>query len=97
MAVGDLVAVIQSSTANYSYYQPAAGVEVMITSVSINNSSSIFRTDGIILTTDIPWADLSGGGPAAGAVNMKWGVTNSVYMGIYATKVNHSFSGIQIK
>jgi len=97
MAVGDLVVIIQSSTASYSYYQPAAGVEVMITAVTNNNSSAIFRTDGIVATSDIIWSDLGGGSASNNALNMKFGVTNSVYMGIFGTKTYHNFCGIQIK
>ena len=101
MAVGDVVSVIQASTANYSHYQPAAGVEVMILAVASQNDTYVWRANGVIGDSDLPWLNLNftstGGAASIGAVNMKWGVTNSVYMGIYGVKSYHGFSGIQIK
>jgi len=96
MAVGDIISVIQSATADYSYYQPAAGVEIMVLAVSTANSSNIWRTDGIIADNSLPWTETSTTS-SANAANMKWGLTNSIYLGIYASKANHGFSGIQIK
>ena len=100
MAVGDLVNVFGANSGGYLYYQPASGVETIILSVATQNDSNIFRLDGTTSTSAMAWSNLSqsGGAGSAGANNMKFGATNSVYIGVYASsKTHNSFTGIQTK
>ena len=92
MAVGDIIAVIVS-TINWSNYQPASGVEIMVTfSTSSNGDSNhVGLTDGTIFSYTLP-----SGTSTVGQTNMKIGITNSVYLHQYGA-AGKSLSGIQTK
>ncbi len=100
MAKGDMVNLLVAFSGSYAYYQPAAGVEVMFLSVATNNDSNIWRTDGVVSSGNIIWTNLNytGGAGASGAVNMKFGATNGVYVGVYgSTKTHTGLTGVQTK
>ena len=85
MAVGDIIAA--RSAVGFSF-RPAAGVEIMITSVSGGNPSWIDLEDTTTSTTLTYYKDVST------TFNSKIGITNSLWL-----KLNKygTYSGIQIK
>ena len=89
MAVGDIINSVE--TVAFSF-QPAASVEIMLTSVSTNpNSEYVYLTDGandrIITLFDIA--------KPSGDTNIKVGITNTYYLKVTAT--GGTYSGIQLK
>jgi len=93
MAVGDVISVIQNSDITY---QPAAGVEVMITSAGnpIDAYFAILLTNGVgvsinyINNTATNWT----------FYQPKIFINNSIYVSIVGNAPNYrSFCGIQIK
>lgn len=99
MAVGDIINDVHTVGTTLSF-QPAAGVEIMITSyggwsngyVGLYNGTSIGRMSGGMEVNS------AGGGGATGA-NIKIGITNTNYL--YIANMgggwSGSYSGIQIK
>jgi len=94
MAVGDIINGVDPTVASYVYFQPAAGVEIMIMfsgGAGTSVTSGIY--DGVNLgtfkTTDN--ADYSEGG------NVRIGITNTIYYAMYAGSGSLGYSGIQIK
>jgi len=92
MAVGDVVnGVGTSATLDF---QPAAGVEICITSATSWNNYYIQLTDGVTAPYVIET-------PSTGAgqnVNMRLLINNTIYLRILNTGVGwQSYTGIQIK
>ena len=101
MAVGDVVSdVFTAAGSSITYFQPAAGVEVMITQIAYYTNTSlgcfIVLSDGV------------GNDPYLGVNSsiyeneevMKIFVTNSVYLGFdrgAASAIPVGFTGIQLK
>jgi hypothetical protein len=94
MATGDIVSGIYTTTSVYHYFQPAAGVEIMILyggGVGNNAESGIYDgvTQGRVSLSDN--ADYSEGS------TIKIGITNTNYLLSYSNTSPPSYSGIQIK
>lgn len=85
MAVGDVVSQI-SSTGTVLTYQPAAGVEVMVTSCFMQSNPDIKLTDGVNSSEKI-----------TAKTGFKIFLNNSIYMKIDAATGKSAFTGIQIK
>lgn len=102
MAVGDVIAdVVSIASSGNSTFQPAAGVEILITqfgftTMSGNNLAAISLYDG----TNIGNVFIAAGTTPATPVLLKLGITNSHYIyidnGSTGTEIM-SYSGIQIK
>ena len=89
MAIGDIINSVE--TVAFSF-QPAASVEIIITSVSTNpNNEYVYLTDGandrisMLYDVSIP----------SGFTNVKIGITNTYYLKVTVT--GGTYSGIQIK
>ncbi len=93
MAVGDIIsdATIKNSYVNF---QPAAGVEVILTSV-FGNSDGVVSIQNGVLTGYSQF--VTGSKNFNSGFNVKIGVTNSVFVGIYSTGDDGGYTGIQIK
>ena len=92
MAAGDIVNWVQSNTTGaYKNYQPAAGVEIIITCVDYQDSNTWYLYNGSLE------AALRGGATLrwiAGPVR----INNSIYIRFYSSaNINGAFSGIQVK
>jgi hypothetical protein len=93
MAVGDIIS--DATTANsYVNFQPAAGVEAIITSV-IGNSDGIIGINNGAITGYSQF--VTGSKVYNSGFNTKIGVTNSVYISIYSSGDNGGYTAIQIK
>lgn len=95
MAVDDTVSAL-SSVNTVLTYQPAAGVEVVVTSVAINDSTATARLyDG----TNTGFFRGNTTGITYPYSNMKLFITNTLYLYIDATgaATYGAFTGIQIK
>ena len=94
MVAGDIINEVGAVGAALSF-QPAAGVEVVITFVSAYNSWVSF-SDGV--STAISY-NMSTTVPTTGKqINMKMGITNTHYISMAGTAGHYmAYSGIQIK
>tara|TARA_R110002051_G_C8435187_1_gene454099 strand:- start:22 stop:300 length:279 start_codon:yes stop_codon:yes gene_type:complete len=92
MAVGDLINVINTQVGNLSNYQPAAGVEVIVTWIPNASNIQVYLTNGV---AESGWFNVATA--TARYTNMKMCITNTIYLGIYTTGVTGAFSGIQTK
>ncbi len=92
MAVGDVVNGI-GATSTYTYYQPAANVEVMVTSITGRNTVYGGLYDGVLSSTGL----FGSGGTYAFGTNAKLAITNTNYLVYYSANTPSSFTGIQIK
>jgi len=90
MAVGDMVSGF-SAASTQLYFQPAAGIVILITSVG-GVSAWAQLTDGIITTG---YTVQTGTGESAG--NTKVFINNSLYLTILATTYNTTYTGIQVQ
>ena len=95
MAVGDVIAQIGLVGAALNY-QPAAGVEVMVTTFG-SNSSWVNVTNGVDVCRLI-WAPMASTS-YTGSTNMKLLINNTIYLQVFNPSAGNfaSFSGIQIK
>jgi hypothetical protein len=94
MAVGDVINAIPAQVANYSYFQPAAGVEIMILSLSSATNNHYFLYNG---TNQGAWTNTDVSAGSKEPTNMKIGITNTNYLAIYNTGAYGQYTGIQIK
>jgi hypothetical protein len=92
MVVGDIVNGI-GAIATYTYFQPAAGVEVMVTSITGRNTVYGGLYDGV--TSSTGYVSLNSVG--FDGTNAKIGITNTNYLVYYSSTVPSCFSGVQIK
>lgn len=95
MAVGDIINSVAGLAATSLVFQPAAGVEVMITGMFGSGflyyglqSVAIPATGQVLIIRDTVFSN---------SYNIKIGVTNTVFWKQNATVAQHGFSGIQIK
>ncbi len=95
MAVGDIINSITTQVASYSYFQPAAGVEIIILAVPTATVSHFFLYDGTNDGALFNAASITTSG--VDPTNMKIGITNTIYFGLYNTGAYSSYTGIQIK
>jgi len=95
MAVGDIINSVTTQVAQYSYFQPAAGVEIIILAVPTATVNHFFLYDGINQAAWTNTASISTSG--IDSTNMKIGITNTNYLGLYNQGAYSSYTGIQIK
>ena len=96
MVVGDIVNGI-SALDTLITFQPAAGVEVIITSSGMDVTTNVITlTDGVLFSGQVTSAGSNGA--ASEQCNTKFGITNAIYIAISAAGVglSTSFSGIQV-
>tara|TARA_R110002110_G_scaffold116748_1_gene288414 strand:+ start:54 stop:359 length:306 start_codon:yes stop_codon:yes gene_type:complete len=97
MAVGDVINYISPSGAGtFVYYQPAAGVEIMVTA-TVGISSGRYRLYNGAINAEQVWTTGTTSGNAVSQSTTKIGITNSIYLGIWADSGAPGFTGIQIK
>lgn len=94
MAVGDIVSGQDNVPAGTFTFQPAAGVEIMITWVTGYSLSYYGLTDGA--NTSLSFAGYNTT-EYFGGNNTKLGITNALYFTVNANATYGGFSGIQIK
>ena len=92
MVVGDIVSGIWGGVTGYVSFQPAVGVEIIITGCAGGTGTYVGHTDGA-LTSHAINTNTNG----VDTINMKLGITNSIYLRLLGTTTGASFSGIQIK
>ena len=92
LAAGDIINIIVADPSNI-YYQPAAGVEIIITAGVTDNSYHIGLYDGTNTGQNANCSTL----PPSAALNMKFGITNTNYAKIYSSASHKGFTGIQTK
>ena len=99
MAVGDIIVGITSATSTNTNYQPSAGVEVIVTSITGYDSVRFGQYDGTNFTGTYAAATAAlGYGPAYGQMsNMKIGITNTYYFRFSSDSNRAYFSAIQTK
>ena len=93
MAVGDIiVSVSDAGAVAFRTFQPAAGVEIIITFVCPETGGAAHTgVSNGVLTTYL-------GNPTAGYYSaFKLGITNTTYLNYYSTSNIASYSGIQTK
>ena len=95
MAAGDVVNSVSGTAGVNLIFQPAAGVEVMITGMFGSGfvyygllSAAIPATGQVLIVRDSIFSNTH---------NMKIGINNNVYWKGYGTIVQHGYTGIQIK
>ena len=97
MAVGGIISdVFTSSTTALQYFQPAAGVEIMITAITGTSSCRVALTDGANISEGM----IAGGTGTSDSIpsfSTKIGITNAHYLGISADSSRPAYTGIQIK
>jgi|TARA_R110000824_G_scaffold360565_1_gene548318 hypothetical protein len=84
MAVGDVVNGLSGLPTTYIFFQPAVGVEAMISFVS----SHVAIADGTNTTSNMTGND---------TLNMKIFINNTIYLRYYGASTGTGFTGIQIK
>ena len=89
MVVGDIVNGIGAAGSDFSF-QPAAGVEIAITSTGANGQPTR-------LTNGITAAIISYTGSSWGTANIKLMINNTNYVIMQNTGDNMCYSGIQLK
>ena len=101
MAIGDIIVGITSATATMTNYQPSAGVELIVTSITGYDSFQFGHYDGtnfVGIVCSSTGTTNNGGGTAYGQMtNMKIGITNTYYFRFYSTSGRAYFSAIQTK
>ena len=92
LAVGDIISQ-QSASAGALTYQPSLGVEIIITAVFQYNGSAhaMGLTDGAGNDSYVATGGLEN------QMNVKIGITNSVYWHMSGTAYKAGFTGIQTK
>tara|TARA_R110000751_G_scaffold224404_1_gene326477 strand:+ start:215 stop:517 length:303 start_codon:yes stop_codon:yes gene_type:complete len=92
LAVGDIISDVDNSSTTLTF-QPAAGVEIMITMCGGMNLGYVGITDGVsdaVQYTQYNTALIT-------APNIKVGITNTHYFKNYTNVAGCGYSGIQIK
>ena len=94
MATGEIVSGIYTTTSVYHYFQPAAGVEIMILyggGIGTSVESGIY--DGVTIGR----TNLSDNADYSEGSSTTIGITNTNYLLSYSNISPPSYSGIQIK
>jgi hypothetical protein len=94
MAVGDIIQALGTAANIGVTFQPAAGVEIMVTWVSAISIGTFGLTDGT--NTSLNYSQYNTTNGFMGN-NVKLGITNTLYLQVNANSTFGSFSGIQIK
>ncbi len=94
MAVGDIVSDVFPLSATYQFFQPAVGVEIMITFVGGRGTQTY---GGLYDGVTQGYTQLSDAADYNEGQNMKCGINNTNYLMVYASSTYPSYSGIQIK
>jgi hypothetical protein len=95
LAVGDIIA-FQSTAAGGIVYQPAVGVEVIITAVFQYNGGA--QSQGLRNAAgDESYLATAPAEAGGGQMNCKIGVTNTVYWKMTGSAYKPGFTGIQTK
>jgi len=95
MVVGDIIALISAANAIITF-QPAAGVEVIITMITTDNAAAGLGLasyfDGVLVADLTELVTVGGGG------NIKMGITNALHYRCAAAGVGitTAFSGIEV-
>ena len=97
MAVGDIISALTGTVINtYGYYQPAAGVQIIVTSTftgfGAEQRVALYDGTNLGVCRQSYSASISNTG-----VNTKIGITNSIYLGQFSDQTPTYFTGIQIK
>ncbi len=94
MVVGDVVSGF-SAPATILNFQPAAGVEIMISAIAMNNNVNLPKLNDGANTTYLAW----GTNEEPSGSNIKVFINNSIYLYIPALPAGEvsGFTGIQIK
>ena len=95
MAIGDIVSGVSVGLTDL-YFQPAAGVEIMILTMN-SYDAEIFLYNGVQAPSSLFHSATSGN--STNAVNCKVGLNNSIYIKLNAASAGGGscYSGIQIK
>lgn len=91
LAVGDIISQVKTSSGTLTY-QPAAGVEIIITAVFQYNGSA--HNIGIRTAAHESYAATGG---VTDQLSTKIGITNTVYFHISGGSYKAGFTGIQTK
>ena len=93
LASGDIINLITPTGGAMVYYQPAAGVEIVVTAGGTDNSYHIGLYDGANGGQNANCSTL----PPSAALNMKFGINNTNYAKIWSSHTHTGFTGIQTK
>lgn len=96
MVVGDMISAMTGTALNtYHYYQPAASVEIMVTSTlsGVAHEQQTGLYDGANLANARTGYSTLTFNP----LNNKLGINNSLYLAQYSNNSACAFTGIQIK
>lgn len=97
MTVGDVINYISPSGAGtFVYYQPSAGTEIMVTA-TVGISAGRYRLYNGAINAEQVWTTGTTSGHAVSQSSTKIGITNTIYLGLWADSGNPGFTGIQIK
>ena len=91
MATGDIVNEIFPTFAVWHNFQPAAGVEIIIT------SSFGYTLQSVGLYNGVTRSNISIDYTVGNLTNIKVGINNTNYLSVYGTTTAPAYSGIQIK
>jgi hypothetical protein len=94
MVAGDIVSDVFPLSATYYYFQPAVGVEIMVTFVGGRGTATY---GGLYDGVTLGYTHLSDAADYNEGQSMKCGINNTVWLVMYANSTWSSFSGIQIK
>ena len=97
MAAGDVISVITGTAlSTWHYYQPSAGTEIVVTSAfaGLGTEQTLGLYDGVNRSPSRSGYSTSF---AITGLNVKVGITNSVYLAQFSDTAPTSLSGIQIK
>jgi hypothetical protein len=92
MAVGDVINITTAATGT-TFFQPAAGVEVIITWVASDSVGNLGLYDG----TNAAYSIFSSVASGISNIQCKLGITNSFYLYATSSVSKGGYSGIQIK
>tara|TARA_R110000803_G_C11834221_1_gene303713 strand:- start:28 stop:318 length:291 start_codon:yes stop_codon:yes gene_type:complete len=96
MAVGDIISQTYAISGAFENFQPAAGVEILVTSGIGRITQISFGITNGIQPAYIDFDDNTDTGPR-NIGNIKIGITNTYYLYFYGQATGLGFTGIQIK
>jgi len=94
MAVGDVVSDVYATTSVYHYFQPAVGVEIIIT---FCGGRGTLTYAGLYDGVNQSASSLADNADFSEGFNTKIGINNTNYLLNFANSSNPAYSGIQIK
>jgi len=96
LAVGDIVAV-QATVAGALVYQPSAGVELIVTAIFAYNSVAHTSAGLIDASANQSFLAVQPAEAGSGHMNIKVGITNSVWLAMDGGGYKCGFSAVQTK